>query len=332
MDSVLFFVGGFLTALAYLVIALATLWCGKNIVEKKKFKQENARLRELLAKNKVSTHELVAESGESAQRDQKLTELNTRQKEFDTVKSEFVSVAAHQLRTPLTGLKWILHSLSEEEFGKLNANYKKAIRQAESILQSTILLINDLLTVAWIEEGRFDYQFTKQHVEPLVRYALKKCLTHAKKKDISLVSKISRRLPLILADAEKIKIVLENLIENAIIYTASSGEVSVQVREHDGAILIEVTDNGIGIPEEQQRYIFSKFFRARNAVLFETSGSGLGLYTVKNIIEKHHGTISFESVEKSGTTFIITLPTGKSQISDETVATPQGKASTVLGT
>ena len=118
----------------------------------------------------------------------------------------------------------------------------------------------------------------------------------------------TQKLPELLMDFDKMSIVFDNLLDNAVKYTSPGGDVILSVQKKDGKVEFKITDTGIGIPEDQKHRLFSKFFRADNAMLFQTSGSGLGLYMVKNIIDRHCGSISFESVENKGTIITFTLP------------------------
>ena len=293
-------------------------------------RQTNKRLQELLNENYISAKLLVQkdreltstnlvlqernkESDEIAKtlvrRDLELTETNERLQELDAVKSEFVSVAAHQLRTPLTGIKWTLTALLEEELGRLSRDQKKVISEGLEVTYRLIELINDLLDTARLEEGRFGFNFSTQSLRSVVEDIFKHHQSAAKEKGISLTLQLPKtKLPQLRFDAEKIGIVIDNLIDNAVKYTPSGGKVSVRVAIDKQYATLQVEDTGIGIPNEQFHRVFTKFFRAVNAQLAQTSGTGLGLYVASSIVKQHNGTLSFESKKDKGSTFTLSLP------------------------
>lgn len=235
----------------------------------------------------------------------------TREKEIEHLKSEFVSLTAHQLRTPLAGTKWILRSFLDGEMGQLSPRQKEMIEKTYISNERMIDLINDLLNVTRIEEGRYLYQPVLLHMSDIIVEVVEDFKEQAKRKNIHIViTKPRQKLPRVLVDKEKITLALQNLIDNAIKYTPSDGKVTVSVAPTSSAKEVEVSvqDTGIGIPEPQQARVFDKFFRATNAQRVYTEGSGLGLYLVKNIVEAHGGTIRFRSREGDGTKFSIVLP------------------------
>ncbi|MCH8986844.1 sensor histidine kinase [Patescibacteria group bacterium] len=276
----------------------------------------NRDLADYLARLSLTTSklkELNKESDEIAKvlvrRDLELTQSNDRLRELDTIKSEFVSVAAHQLRTPLTGIKWTLNALIEEEFGRLGHDQKRLVSDGLRATHRLIELINDLLDTARIEEGRYGFSFSNQSFVPVVEHIFEGYEKIAKEKGINFLLQLPKgRLPLLSLDVEKIGIVIENLIDNAIKYTIPGGKVTVQVVRDKQYVTVKVTDTGIGIPKEQERRVFTKFFRAANAQLAQTSGTGLGLYVSQNIVKQHDGTLSFTSKENKGTIFTFSLP------------------------
>ena len=242
-------------------------------------------------------------------RDLELSEANKRLEELDAVKSDFVSIAAHQLRTPLTGIKWSFIALQEKETGPLNPEQKKIVDSGLDAIDHTINLINDLLNVAHIEDGKFGFNFKETAILPVIQKSFERFEAVAGEKGVWFTTKLTEKpLPNISVDSEKISLALDNLLDNAIKYTSPGGKVTLEVAYEKNEIKITVSDTGIGIPKNQFDRVFSKFFRAENALLFQTSGSGLGLYMVKNIIDRHCGTITVKSEENRGTTFVIALP------------------------
>lgn len=265
-----------------------------------------------LARVNIQLNELLRENYEVGKilirRDIELTEANTRLIALDRNKSEFVSVAAHQLRTPLTGIRWTFNALQDEDIGTLTVEQQKIVENGLKSSIRMIDLINDLLNVARIEEGRFGLHFTRQPFIPLIQKAVERIQKLAEEKGVTLALNIALPLPLLDIDEEKMSIALENVFNNAIKYTPPGGTVSVSTALVKEGVKLVVADTGIGIPKDQLQRIFTKFFRADNALRFQTSGSGLGLYVVKNVVEGHDGTLAIASVEDKGTTVTIILP------------------------
>lgn len=216
-------------------------------------------------------------------------------KEVEKAKSEFVSIAAHQLRTPLSIIKWTIQMMLDEDFGKLNTDQRKVLEDGDLINGRMIRLVSDLLNVSRIEEGKFVLKFTKLDISRIIEDVILALRAKADRTGVELIFVRKNGLPKLNADNEKIYLALENLIENALKYTQLGGKVLVEAEQQDEYLEIRVMDNGMGIPKDQQDKIFSRFFRSKNAQLKETEGSGLGLYIAKDIIEKHNGKIWFES-------------------------------------
>lgn len=230
-------------------------------------------------------------------------------KELDAVKSEFVSLAAHQLRTPLTGIKWTLHSLSEENIGKVNKTQKKIIDESLESTAYLIELVNDLLNVARLEEGMLGFDLAIQHLLPIIKDAFAHSEKRALEKGVSFSLEIPEPpLPPLNLDKEKIMIVLDNLLTNAIKYTPAGGKIILRVEKEDNSVKISVEDTGIGIPRKQFHRIFTKFFRSEKAQRSQAIGTGLGLYIAQRIISQHGGKITFTSIEGKGSTFSFSIP------------------------
>jgi len=293
-------------------------WLHENYLSAKLLVQRD---RELVATNR-KMEQLNKELDETGKilvrRDMELTNSNERLRDLDAVKSQFVSVAAHQLRTPLAGIRWTLYALLEEQVGKLNDEQKKFAGDAYAATLRLIDLINDLLDVARLEEGRFGFNITRLSFTPIVQAVCKRFQKNADDKGIAFSLKLPRRkIPSLDFDEEKIMIVLENLIDNAIKYTAPGGSILISLAQDKNMVTVEVADTGIGMPKDQVSRVFTKFFRAQNAQLYQTSGTGLGLYLSKNIVEHHQGSISFTTKENGGSTFTFSLPIPKTQNSDK---------------
>ncbi len=236
----------------------------------------------------------------------------TRERTVEKMKSEFITITAHQLRTPLTTLKWALGLLLNQDLGKISPEQKKIILQATVSNEQMINLIKDLLNLAQLEEGRFDYHFTKQSFNDLVEEAVANFRGYGKVKNISLVYKKPSREMLVDLDEEKIRLVLQNLIENAINYSRGGSKVIISSELEEKNLLFSIKDQGMGIAEKDKSRIFTKFFRGPEAVKKETEGNGLGLYLCKNIINGHGGRIWFGSEYGKGTTFYFSIPFNRS--------------------
>jgi len=233
----------------------------------------------------------------------------TREKIVEKMKTEFVSISAHQLRTPLSAIKWTLEMLLGGDLGKINKEQREFIGKINISNERMIMLINDLLNVARIEEGRYIYQTLPEDIGEVVDSVVRSYQDGAKRKNIEIeVNKPDIKLPKVKIDTEKIKLAVTNLVDNAVKYTLKGGKVKISLDADEKEIKFLIRDSGIGIPQKQKERVFGKFFRAANVLQIDTEGSGLGLFITKNIIEAHGGKIWFESQEGKGTSFYFTLP------------------------
>lgn len=234
----------------------------------------------------------------------------TREKLVERMKTEFVSLAAHQLRTPLSAIKWTLRMLLDGDLGKITEEQRDFITKTYQSNERMITLINNLLDITRIEEGRYIYKPALSEFEPIVGFVLDSCKEEAERKKIKIeFRKPKKKSSRVMVDVGKIRLAVENLVENAIKYTQAGGKVTVSLKNAPGEIELSVKDSGVGIPKDQQERVFAKFFRGANVVRMETEGTGLGLFITKNIVEAHGGKIWFESEENKGSTFYLTLPT-----------------------
>jgi len=250
------------------------------------------------------------ESKDEKKTEQKIGIDAEREKFIDSLKTEFVAIAAHQLRTPISAIKWIIKMLMDEDIGPLTKEQKDYLTKAYLSNERMVKLINDLLCVTRIEEGRFLNKQKKADLIENIESALALWKGAAERKGLKFeFHKPNRKTPFAFVDAEKVALALQNLIDNAIHYT-SQGEIVVKVDFLKGKneFQISVKDTGIGIPKDQQSKVFSRFFRAGNAVKMETEGTGLGLYIARSIAQAHGGRMFFESEEGKGTTFYFTVP------------------------
>ncbi|MFC1629990.1 ATP-binding protein [Patescibacteria group bacterium] len=233
----------------------------------------------------------------------------SREKLIERMKTEFVSLAAHQLRTPLSAIKWTLKMLLDKDLGDITDEQEDFILKTYQSNERMINLINDLLNVARIEEGRYLYKRVIADLEEIITSLVGTYSDIVKNRKVSLkFIKPKEKIPKLQLDVEKIGSAVQNLIDNAIRYTPSGGKVTVSLKGGTKEVEVKVEDTGIGVPKSQQDRVFTKFFRAANVMRMETEGSGLGLFITKNIVEAHGGKISFSSKENKGTTFTFNLP------------------------
>lgn len=232
----------------------------------------------------------------------------TREKEVDRMKTEFVSLASHQLRTPLTSIKWNLELILDKSAGKLAKEQEKHLKEASRANETMILLVNSLLNISRIESGRLSIEPKLTNLAALFRGEAVKYEQQITKAKLKLIDKIPDNLDKLSVDPRLVANVYSNLINNSIKYTASGGVIEIKIEKKGPFLISEVKDSGIGIPEKQKQHIFEKFFRGSNVSAAGTGSTGLGLYLAKEIVEALGGRIWFESVEKKGSTFYFSLP------------------------
>lgn len=228
--------------------------------------------------------------------------------EASRMKSEFINVASHQLRSPLTNLSWAIEVLSSGELGKIEGKQTEYLKILKDNISRIRELVSDLLMVSRIETATLPFKKEEVSLPDLVSRIISEFYPFAKAHNIQIKFEKKSEPPRILADPSLIRVVLENLLDNAIRYIKDKGGVEISLAQKNKEVYFKIRDNGVGIPNEDQKYIFQKFFRASNVLKYETQGSGLGLYIVKSIIERSGGTIGFESQEGKGTCFWFTLP------------------------
>lgn len=233
----------------------------------------------------------------------------TKIKYAETSKGQFVSVAAHQLKAPLSAARLSLRMLLNGDFGKINKKQRDIIEKTHRENGALIYLVEDLLREAKIDGVEQANNKSLVSLEDLVGPVVDFYIDEIKRKKINFkFNKPSKASPKILADRERIKIVIQNLLDNAVKYTHFKGEIKIDIMPKNGEVEFRIKDSGIGIPEDQTPKIFTRFSRAVNVLKTKTSGSGLGLSIAKDIIEKNHGKIWFQSKENKGSTFFFSLP------------------------
>ncbi len=232
----------------------------------------------------------------------------TRELVIEKTKSDFVSIAAHQLRTPLTGIKWSLLDLFNGESGQLEPAQKELVGEAVNATKRMISLVNDLLEVSRIEEGRFGINLEKQSITPLLLLLRESFHTAVEKKGLQLKIALLASLPEVNIDKEKIGIVLNNLVDNAIKYSPDADRVLVQLTKATKFVTISVQDFGMGIPKREQEKSYDRFFRAKGKKESKIPGLGLGLFISTEIVKQHGGELWVKSTDGKGSTFYVTLP------------------------
>jgi PAS domain S-box-containing protein len=233
----------------------------------------------------------------------------TFEQEVDRMKSEFISLASHQLRTPLSAIKTYTHMLHDGYMGELSDEQKRSLNTIIGATNRMNELLSTLLNITRIESGTIAITRKSLHMDKLAEEALHELEHLAGSKDINLDIQVRGTYSTaIKTDALIAKEVLSNLVSNGIKYSPEGGKVSVTIRPRLNHIQVDVTDSGWGIPKVSQEQIFSKFFRAQNVVKRETTGTGLGLYLVKGLLDALGGQIWFNSEENQFTTFSFTLP------------------------
>jgi len=230
-------------------------------------------------------------------------------KKLDHQKTEFLSIAAHQLRTPLSGIKWVMSMAVDGDLGKLPPEAQQQLDKGLENVNRMITLINSLLDVTQIETEHLQYTFADTDMEQLVREAVTAFEHVSIKAGVTLKMETPEHLPIHAAvDAGKITMALHNLIDNALKYTPKGGSVVVHLRQNDASVQITVADTGYGIPQSEYERIYTKFFRGSNIQTIQADGSGLGLFIVHEILARHNGKVTFTSTLNKGTTFMLDLP------------------------
>ncbi len=275
----------------------------KSLIKKMYKEEDHIRKLSILAEEFDASAKLLV------RRDLDLTKAHHELERIDQMKSEIISIVAHQLRTPLSAVKWTLKMLSDGDSGAVSPEQKTMLMKAYDSNERMIALVNDMLSADRMESGKFRYRFFPIQLEDLIENVVTEILPKANDRGVGVrFLRPAQNLPRVTIDPDKIREVLQNLIDNAIKYSRRGGTVVIGLQREAGVLLCSVADQGIGIPKAEQEKIFGRFFRAQNALRVETDGSGLGLFIVRGIIQRHGGTVGFESVEGKGTTMLIRLP------------------------
>ena len=243
-----------------------------------------------------------------------ITRSFERLAEASRLKSEFVSIVSHQLRAPISNMKWALDFLMSGRSGKVEdaqLGYFQILKQNSARMEE---LVSDLLVVSRIDQGTLPVKMSKFSFRELLDGIIFEFDSYLKASNVQLKIEGPKILPRLLQNEDHIRDVIQNLLDNAIRYSANSVEekkrskIQIRYGKKGNQFFFEIEDNGVGIPKEDQKHIFEKFFRSRNALKQETQGSGLGLYIVKSLIVLAKGRISFKSEQDKGSTFLFTIP------------------------
>lgn len=234
-------------------------------------------------------------------------------RDLDKKKTEFIDVAAHQIRTPVSGIKWVIDMFLQGEVGEITKEQREMLEKAYSANERMLFIVNDLLDTDMITTGKATYQFKEIDLITVIKRTIKELAAQSSARNIEIKLQGAEKAETV-GDPEKLQLVIQNLLENAIKYSPKNSQITVDLDVGDRFLIWKIKDEGIGIPENQKNGIFKRFFRATNGIRMQANGSGLGLFIVKNIVKKHNGSIVFDSVENKGTTFTITLPLSQSPV------------------
>ncbi len=240
-----------------------------------------------------------------------LRKSNEKLKALDEAKDEFISMASHQLRTPLTSVKGYLSMLAEGDAGKLNATQKQFIDQAFVSSQRMVYLIADLLNVSRLKTGKFIIESAPTYLPDVVESEIAQLHETVKSRGLTMTFNKPTEFSTLSLDETKIRQVVMNFTDNAIYYTPSGGTIELKLVDTPTSVEFTVTDTGLGVPKTDQPHLFTKFYRAGNARKARPDGTGLGLFMAKKVIVAQGGSLIFKSAENKGSTFGFRFPKEK---------------------
>lgn len=242
---------------------------------------------------------------------------NAQLRKLDEAKDEFISMASHQLRTPLTSIKGYVDMILEGDAGEITPMQRKFLTEAFVSSERMVHLINDFLNVSRLQTGTFAIDKRPVDLAKVVGQEIDSLKISASGRDLSFRYKKPQSLPKLLLDEGKIRQVIMNFSDNALYYSRPGTEIKVSLEVEGEDVVLQVKDTGIGVPEEEQARLFTKFYRASNARKQRPDGTGVGLYLAKRVIMEHGGSVVFSSVEGKGSTFGFRLPLEKLRVRDD---------------
>lgn len=251
-------------------------------------------------------NETLQEKVDAATR--QLREKNERLKVLDQTKDDFISMASHQLRTPLTSVKGYVSMVLDGDAGKISPMQRKLLNQSYVSSQRMVYLISDLLNVSRLSTGKFELEQVPTDLAQVAQDEISQLLETADARNLKLIYVKPEHFPTYMLDETKLRQVIMNFVDNAIYYTPSDGKIEVKLTEGESAIELTVTDTGIGVPKHDVPHVFTKYFRAGNAKVARPDGTGLGLFMAKKVVIAHGGAVIFRTREHRGSTFGFTLP------------------------
>jgi signal transduction histidine kinase len=241
----------------------------------------------------------------------KLRNVNRRLTELDETKDDFISMASHQLRTPLTSVKGYLSLVLDGDTGTITETQRKMLGQAFTSSQRMVYLIADLLNVSRLKTGKFLIQPVPINLATLVSDEIAQLTETAASRELNLVYNKPENFPELMLDETKTRQVIMNFVDNAIYYTPAHGTITIELLDKSAAVELRVVDDGIGVPKAEQHHLFTKFYRAGNARKARPDGTGLGLFMAKKVIVAQGGALIFESAENKGSVFGFTFSKSK---------------------
>ncbi len=263
-----------------------------------------------------------------AEATKRLRQTNEKLRALDEAKDDFVSMASHQLRTPLTSVKGNISLVLDGDTGKISNLQRQMLQQAYGSSQRMVYLIADLLNVSRLKTGKFVIEPSTVNLVTIVEDEIRQLQETAQSHQLTLNFIKETDIPNLMLDETKTRQVIMNFIDNAIYYTPTGGKIDVHLKSTSSSVECRVQDNGIGVPKSEQHHLFTKFYRASNARKARPDGTGLGLFMAKKVIVSEGGTLIFESQEGKGSTFGFSFP--KSLISVDKASTPQPPKQTAV--
>lgn len=262
-------------------------------------------------------NKLLFEENQSVLR--QLRDSNDKLRELDEAKDDFISMASHQLRTPLTSVKGYISMIKEGDAGHITPQQKQMLEQAFFSSQRMVYLIADLLNVSRLRTGKFVIESTPVDIAQIVNEEIEQLIEIAKSRQLTLEyhkPKTDKKPTLLMLDEVKTRQIIMNFVDNAIYYTPADGHITVELIDKPNSIELRVSDDGIGVPHSEQPHLFTKFYRAGNARKVRPDGTGLGLFMAKKVIVAQHGSLIFQSKEGEGSTFGFIFSKHKLAVSD----------------